>query len=46
MQQQAKPRLAYGVKKAEAARRRREQDYVGEVVATEGIFAVLTKFFS
>ncbi len=46
MQQQAKPRLAYGVKKAEAARRRRETDYVGEVVATDGIFAALTKFFS
>ena len=46
MQQQAQPRLVYGLKKAEAARRRRDREATSEVgVASDGILAGLWKFF-
>lgn len=47
MQQHTKPRLAYGIKKAEAARMRRELELANAPTRENaGIFASLRKAFS
>ncbi len=47
MHQQQKPKLVYGISKAEAARRRREMEAsIAPIAANDGIFAALAKAFA